>query len=75
MALNPFRVQNVATRSELRRINAMHLVHKNKPDSRALDAGIHVLMAEQYQKTWMAGTSPRLSGLSFKSTVGPFDLY
>jgi hypothetical protein len=37
MALFLFRVQNVATRSELRRINAMHPVQKIKPDSSGLD--------------------------------------
>src|SRR5438132_1338501 len=34
MVLNSFRVQNVANRSEPRRINAMHFVQKFKPDSR-----------------------------------------
>jgi hypothetical protein len=37
MALILFGVQNVANRSESRRINVMHLVQKFKPDSRGLD--------------------------------------
>src|SRR5258708_35105210 len=37
MVLSSFRVQNVANRSEPRRINAMHFVQKFKPDSRGLD--------------------------------------
>jgi hypothetical protein len=37
MVLILFRVQNVAKRLDLRRINAMRFVHKIKPDSSGLD--------------------------------------
>jgi hypothetical protein len=47
-----FCVQNVAKRLEPRRINAMHYVYKNKPDSRGLDPPIQ---GNKYRSLpWMA---------------------
>ena len=57
MALTLSRVQNVSNRSEPRRINAVHRVEKNEPDSSALDGAIQparVHAPSESLTAWMA---------------------
>jgi hypothetical protein len=42
-----FRVQNVAKRLEHRRINAMRLVYKIKPDTRGFMRAIHLVVRDE----------------------------
>ena len=57
MALASFRVQNVANRSELRRINAMHPVQKNKPDSSECDPVMRFIVGGRAVTAQAASTS------------------